>query len=119
VSSTPTWRVAAPRTVEVPVVVIEVCVFVVYGRAAVGREVLVARCLAAMDIDFAFVVQRRHEVHIPGGRASAVGLNDLCQEISGVIQVLVEECLTSVSILRHPVQEVSKGRLGWRRNKWA
>lgn len=109
-TTTPTWRVTAPRTVEVPVVVIEVCVFVVYGRAAVGREVLVARCLAAMDIDFAFVVQRRHEVHLLGGRASAVGLNDLYPAISDVVQILVTECLTSVSILRHPVHEVSKGR---------
>lgn len=68
-----------------------------------------------MDVDFAFVVQRRHEVHVLGGRASAVGLNDLYPAISGVVRVLVTECLTSVSILRHPAQEISMGQLATRR----
>jgi len=76
---------------------------------------LVARCSAAMDVDFAFVVQERHEVHVLGGRASAVGLNDLYPAISGVVQVLVTECLTSVSILRHPAQEISMEQLATRR----
>jgi len=97
------------------IVVFVVIVFVVYGRTAAGRKVLVARCSAAMSVDFAFVVMRRQQIDVHGGGASAVGLNHLCQAISGVDKVVVNECRTSVPILRHPVPEKSKGQLASRR----
>ena len=63
-------------------VVVVVVVVVVCRRTSTRSKILVVRGTASLSVDLAFAVERRHKAHIPGGRAFAVGLNDLCRAVS-------------------------------------
>ena len=59
------------------VVVIVIIVFAIVCGRTLASKMLIARGMASLRVSLAFAIEGRHQVHIPGGRAFAVGLNDL------------------------------------------